>query len=123
LIYYYNKKIYVVKWVFNIKFKKQYLYSTDFAVMNMSYFSKYGNKIDITEFGYYDLLNPKSNFTKFESKKEDLETVDAWCSTLFEDKLFLPRRGMISYCTSCPHDAVCSKWNVSTKKDGQTNVK
>jgi hypothetical protein len=123
LIYHYNKKVYVVKWVFNIKFKKQYLYSTDFAVMNMSYFSKYGNKIDITEFGYYDLLNPKPNFTKFESKKEDLETVDAWCSTLYEDKLFLPRRGMISYCTSCPHDAVCSKWNISTKKDGQINVK
>lgn len=123
LIYYQSGKVYVIKWVFNIKFKKQYLYSTDFAVMNMSYFNKYGKKIDITEFGYYDLLNPKSNFTKFETKKEDIETLDAWCSTLVEDKLFLPKRGLTSYCASCPYDSPCSKWNVSIKKNGQTNVK
>ena len=116
LIYYHNNKIYVVKWVFNIKFKKQYLYATDFAVLNMSYWNKYGNKIDNTKFGYYDLLNPKQNFTEFESKKEDVETLSAWCNSLDEEKFFLPKRGMISYCSSCPYDSQCSKWTLDSKE-------
>lgn len=121
LIYYKDGKIYVIKWVFNIKFKKEYLYTHDFAILNMGYWSKYGLKIKTTDFGYYDLLNPKPNFTQFEIKKEDVETVKAWCDSMATEKLFLPKRGMISYCNSCPFDSPCSKWNINSKKESQNN--
>jgi hypothetical protein len=121
LIYHHNGKTYVVKWVFNIKFKKEYLYSTDFAVLNKGFWNRYGSKIAKTEFGYYDLLNPKPNFTKFETKREDVETLSAWCTALRDEKFFLPKRGMISYCTQCPFDTPCSKWKLDTEKE--INVK
>jgi len=122
LIYFKDGKIYVLKWVFNIKFKKEYLYTQDFAVLNMGYWSKYGLKIKNTDFGYYDLLNPKPNFTQFETKKEDIETIKAWCDSMSSDKLFLPKRGLISYCASCPFDSPCSKWNINSKKESQKNA-
>lgn len=116
LIYSLNKKTYVVKWVFNFQFKKEYLYTIDFALANMAYFNKYGRRIDNADFGYYDLLNPKSNFVKFESKKEDVDALVAWCHSLSDEKFFLPKRGLTAYCKSCPFDSPCSKWKLSSKE-------
>lgn len=121
LIYFHNNKVFVVKWVFNIKFKKEYLYSVDFAVLNKAFFNRYGFKIKKAEFGYYDLLNPKPNFTRFDTKKEDIDTLSAWCTSLSEEKFFLPKRGLISYCSQCPFDGPCSKWKLDNKKE--ENVK
>jgi len=117
LIYSLNETIYVVKWVFNTKFKKEYLYTTDFAILNLGYSNRYGQKIKKTKFGYYDLLNSKSNFTEFETKKEDIDVLKAWCNQLKEEKFFLPKRGMISYCASCPFDSPCSKWNINKAQE------
>lgn len=118
LIYSLNGTTYVVKWVFNAKFKKEYLYTTDFAILNVAYLNRYGQKINNTKFGYYDLLNSKNNFTQFETKKEDIEVLKAWCDQLKEEKFFLPKRGMISYCSSCPFDSQCAKWTINKTKEG-----
>ena len=95
----------------------------EFFIMLMDQNTKVnGLKIKNTDFGYYDLLNPKPNFTQFETKKEDIETIKAWCDSMSSDKLFLPKRGLISYCASCPFDSPCSKWNINSKKESQKNA-
>jgi hypothetical protein len=122
LIYLKNKKIYVIKWVFNFKLKDKNSYVFDFSVMNAAFTNKFPDKKDKTIFGYFDLMNQKSDFVQFTTEIEDLDALKYWCDSLYEEKIFPSRRGLTSYCKSCPFDKPCLKW-VAWKKKEKINVK
>jgi len=122
LIYSKNKKIHVVKWVFNHKLKYESSYVFDFAVMNTAFTNKFPDKKNRTTFGYFDLMNQKSDFTEFNIESADLDALKYWCDSLYEEKVFPSRRGLTSYCKSCPFDKPCSKW-VAWEKKEQINAK
>jgi hypothetical protein len=122
LIYYKDGKIHILKWMFNYKLKHQYTYVLDFAVMNMGFINKFGNKIDQAKFGYFDLLNQKSGFNEVYVEEADIEAVKYWCESLLEETIFPSRRGLTSYCKVCPFDKPCSKWTSWNKKE-KTNGK
>ncbi len=122
LIYSKDKKIYVVKWVFNHKLKYEDSYIFDFAVMNMGFTNKFHDKKNVTTFGYIDLMNQKTDFVEFSVENADIEALKYWCESLYEEKIFPSRRGLTSYCKSCPFDKPCSKW-VAWEKKEQKNVK
>ena len=122
LIYSKDKKIYVVKWVFNHKLKYESSYVFDFAVMNVAFVNKFHDKRSRTTFGYFDLMNQKSDFTEFSIETADLDALKYWCDSLYEEEIFPSRRGLTSYCKSCPFDKPCSKW-VAWEKKEQINVK
>ncbi len=122
LIYFQNKKIHVIKWVFNHKLKYTDSYIFDFAVMNVGFSNMYPDKKDITSFGYFDLMNQKSNFTEFTIEPADIQAIKYWCDSLYDEQIFPSRRGLTSYCKSCPYDKPCSKW-VAWKKKEEKNAK
>jgi hypothetical protein len=39
-------KIYVIKWVFNIKLKYEHTYMVDFSLMNIGFFNKFGKELE-----------------------------------------------------------------------------
>lgn len=110
LIYYKNKKIHVIKWLFNYRLKNQHLYVLDFSIINIGFQNKFGDKVENAKFGYSDLLSQKSTFNEFKVEKADIDAVKYWCDSLFEEKVYPSRRGLTSYCKSCPFDKPCSKW-------------
>lgn len=117
LIFYKDNQIYVLKWMFNYKLKYEHTYVVDFSIMNIGYENKFGSKINQTKFGYFDLLNQKSDFNEFKVEAGDLEAVKYWCDSLVEEKIFPSRRGLTSYCKVCPYDKPCSKWTAWNKKE------
>ncbi len=108
--------------MFNHKLKYEDSYIFDFAVMNVGFMNKFCDKKNITSFGYVDLMNQKSDFIEFSVENADIEALKYWCNSLYEEKTFPSRRGLTSYCKSCPFDKPCSKW-VAWEKKEQKNVK
>lgn len=117
LIYSQNGKIFVIKWLFNHKLKYEDSYIVDFSVMNIGYRNRFIDKIEKTKFGYFDLLNQKPEFTEFKIEQEDMDALRYWCQSLSEEKIFPSRRGLTSYCKTCPFDKPCSKWVAWAKKE------
>lgn len=121
LIYSNNKNIYVLKWAFNIKSKDVMMEDTktitEIVAMYSAFKSKYGNKINNTKFGYYDLINSKQKFIECELTKDHIDAVNYWISEIEKETIFPSKRGLISFCKTCPFNKPCSKWkNWSTKE-------
>lgn len=110
LIYSKNNKTYVVKWAFNHKMKNEFMHIAEMAGLYKAFIHQYGNRIKSAEFGYYDLISPKPEFIKYDVGPEDLEALVFWCSSLEKENVFPSRRGLTTYCKSCPFDKPCSKW-------------
>lgn len=111
LIFSRDKKIYVVKFLFNYKNSNSYLYQVDFSAMYMAFRHRHPDKLENTKFGYIDLLSDNLSFKEYEISIEDIESLEYWCDTIDSKELFVPRRGLTSYCRKCPFDEPCSKWN------------
>jgi len=111
LIYRLDGKNYVVKLFFNFRNKNSYLYQIDFAFMYESFRNKHPHKIDDTRFGYIDLLSSNIQFEEYKPSIEDIDSLEYWCNSIYEKEIFVPKRGMIPYCKTCPFDQPCKKWN------------
>jgi hypothetical protein len=122
LIYYKDGNIHVLKWMFNYKLKYQHTYALDFSVMQIGINNKFGSKVKNVKLGYFDLMDQKSSFNQFSIEKADTDAIGYWCDSLLEEKVFPSRRGLTSYCKSCPFDKPCSKWTSWNKKE-KTNAK
>jgi len=110
LIYSKNREIFVVKWIFNYKTRYEDSYIVDFSVMNLGYKNKFPSKVPFTKFGYFDLLNQKSEFNEVRVEQGDIDALKYWCDSLKSETIFPSRRGKTAYCKSCPFDKPCSKW-------------
>jgi hypothetical protein len=117
LIFYKNNSVYIVKWILNSKNKYEDTYVVDFTSMHVGFKNKFPDKMNIAKIGYYDLLNSKSNFNEFRVETADIEALKYWCESLRQESVFPHRRGLTSYCRSCPFDKPCSKWTFLTKKE------
>ena len=117
LIYHKNNKTYVVKWAFNHKMKNEFMHTAEMAGMYKAFLNQYGNKILTTEFGYYDLISPKPEFIKYDVGHEDIEALVYWCNSIKKEEVYPSRRGLTTYCKSCPFDTPCSKWVAWKKKE------
>ena len=48
-------------------------------------------------------------------EKKDIQLLKYWAGELQNETVFAPRRGLTSYCKSCPYDLPCSRWEVPIK--------
>jgi hypothetical protein len=117
LIYYKKGSIYVVKWIFNHRMKYEDSYVVDFSAMHGGFNNRFPEKIRKAKFGYYDLMNQKSDFTEFNIEQADIDALKYWCDSLYQETVFPHRRGLTAYCKSCPFDKPCSKWTFPAKKE------
>lgn len=117
LIYSYKKNTYVIKWTFNHKLKNDFMHVAEMASSYMAFKHHYGSRVDVSRFGYYDLISGKPEFIEYEIEKGDIEALIYWCSSLESENVFPSRRGLTSYCKQCPFDKPCAKWTNWAKKE------
>lgn len=111
LIYIDNNTNYVVKFLFNYKSNHRYMYQIDFATTYLGFKEKHPARVKQTKFGYVDLLSNNVKFIEYEITDEDIDSLDYWCDTIVNKEIYVPRRGLTSYCKKCPFDEPCSKWD------------
>lgn len=46
---------------------------------------------------------------------DDFKLLDYWANSINDTEVFTPRRGLTSYCKSCPFDRACSMWKFPEK--------
>lgn len=117
LIYRYNNKNYVVKFLFNYKLKNSFIHQIDFATMYVGFSSQHYEKLKNTSFGYIDLLSNNLQFINYDVSTEDVDSLKFWSTQILEKEMFVPRRGLTSYCKKCPFDKPCSSWTFKSEKD------
>jgi len=113
LIYKNDNINYVVKFIFNYKNSHRQIYQVDFSIMYLGFKNLHPSKMSTTKFGYIDLMSNNLSFNEYEVNQQDVESINYWCDTIKNKKVFVPRRGMTSYCKKCPFDSPCSKWSFS----------
>ena len=119
LVYSKNNKIFIIKWMFNVKESNHHFYNVDFACMYAAYKKKNPNFLNKVSCGYYDIMehNPRVELVK--SNEDDLNALEFWLNEMSQKKNYVPRRGLTYYCKRCPFDTPCSKWTF--KKDVTSN--
>lgn len=110
LIYRKDNKNYVTKFMFNYKTNYSYMYQIDFSVMYTGFKLRHPDRLNETHFGFIDLLSNNLNFVEYEIGSEDIDSLEYWCENILTKEVFVPRRGLTSYCKKCPFDDICSKW-------------
>lgn len=63
------------------------------------------------EFGLYDLSSVKGKYEEFEVSQSDVDSLKYWINDIESKDIYVPRRGLTSYCRSCPFDKQCAEWN------------
>jgi len=106
-----SNQIDVVKILFNYRNSNRFAHQIDFASMYSAFAKKHPKKIHLAKFGYIDILSANVNIINYEITKEDIDAYEYWSSSVLDKKVFVPRRGLTSYCKKCPFDDPCSKWN------------
>lgn len=117
LIYRKNNKNYVIKFLFNYKSKNSFIYQVDFATMYLGFRSHHPLQLHNTSFGYIDFASNNLNFVEYDINDEDIDSLKFWGSQILEKQVFVPRRGLTSYCKKCPFDKPCSTWTFQSNKD------
>lgn len=105
-----DKKINVVKILFNYKNANRFAHQIDFASMHEAFRQKHPNKISLAEFGYIDILSSDLSIINYDINQEDVDSYGYWSLNIKDKKVFVPRRGLTYYCKKCPFDDPCSKW-------------
>lgn len=116
LIYRKNGVNYVTKFLFNYKSKNSFMYQVDFTSMYLGFRLQHPGQVHNTRFGYVDLAGNDFNFVEYEITQEDVDSLVFWCNTIVEKEVFVPRRGLTSYCKKCPFDSICAQWKFSDKQ-------
>jgi hypothetical protein len=117
LIYSSGNKTFVIKWAFNHNLKNEFMHVAEMASMYRAFSFKYGEKIKDAKFGYYDLITAKPGFIEYSVSQEDLDALSYWCSSIASENVFPSRRGLTTYCKTCPFDKPCAKWDKWAKKE------
>jgi len=110
LIYRLDNINYVTKFIFNYKNNHRHMYQVDFTILYLAFRNLHPSKLNQTVFGYVDLLGNNHSFNEYKITEEDVEAINYWCATIESKDIFVPRRGLTSYCKKCPFDSPCSKW-------------
>jgi hypothetical protein len=102
----YQKRMTMDSWMF------------DFAMLDYAF--NYRNnfkKLDV-EFKLWDFGSIQPGSIHYEMTENDKVALQYWASRLGRTEVFVPKRGLISYCKQCPFDTPCSKWQfpVAVKK-------
>lgn len=110
LVYRKDNKNYIIKFLFNYKSNYSYMYQIDFSVMYSGFKLRHPSRLKNSRFGYVDLMANNLEFIEYELGQEDLDSLEYWCDTIYNKQVYVPKRGLISFCKKCPFDGPCSKW-------------
>lgn len=85
-------------------------WSFDFAIMDYAFRYRNDFKPVNVEYRLWDFGSAKPGIIHYETSDHDFNNMKHWATKLIRTKVFVPRRGLITFCKQCPYDEPCSKW-------------
>lgn len=106
----------VMKWVARGKKPSMSTYEMDFAITKHAFEYKTKHMTGYkTTYGVYDLASSSPGLIPADIRDEDINTLKYWSREIMSDDIYPSRRGLTSYCKSCPFDRPCSEWKIPLK--------
>lgn len=103
----------VVLWSATPKRPPSNWFTFDFAAQRLAYEDRRGReweRINIT-YSLYDLAGCNSKELVVEPSADDVACLLYWARRLHDTELYVPRRGLTTYCRTCPFDRSCREWS------------
>lgn len=98
----------VIKWATSTKRVAVSSMMLDFAALKMALRYRNDNRPMNVRYGYYDLVSAgKFGFHEVEVPDGNLNALTYWAEEAANTQIFVPRRGLTSYCRNCPFDTPC----------------
>lgn len=105
----------VIKWVTNPSRRVMPSHMVmDFAALRTAFdYRNEGRNLKV-RYGYYDLVTAsKFGFHEVDVTKADVNALAFWAEDAANTKVFVPRRGLTSYCRGCPFDVPCKEFTLT----------
>ena len=101
----------VIKWGASIRKQSISNLLLDFAALKYAFEYKNSDKAPLNvKYCLIDLSTPELKIHEYSIEQDDIDVVKYWSNAIVNDKHFLPRRGLTTYCRYCPFDKPCSKF-------------
>lgn len=99
----------IYKWITNNLKKPTSFWTFDFAILDYAFKYRNNNAVNVSYY-LWDFGSSNPGVKELMIDREDFYILEHWAEQLEGTKIFSPRRGLTSYCKSCPYDKPCSKW-------------
>lgn len=102
----YQKRMTMESWLF------------DFALLDYAFSYRNDFKRLDVEYKLWNFGSIQPGPIHYEMSQDDRAALGYWANRIADTEVFVPKRGLISYCKQCPFDDACSKWQfpVAVKK-------
>lgn len=90
----------------------------DFAALKHAFDHRHEGKDARVSYYLYDIGSSNVGMNEVEVPDIDVNALFFWAKSAAEAEVYPPRRGLTSYCRSCPFDDPCSNWK-DWPNDGQ----
>lgn len=110
-----DKSIHVIKWLASPKRPNLSSLSMDFSILRYAFEHKNPDKAKSTKYYAYDLGSEKNALIEVDVQDADISTMKYWAKQVSQSSVFMPRRGLTSYCKKCPFDSPCADFCVTSE--------
>lgn len=102
----------IYKWVTSNFKRSPAFWVFDLAMLDYAF--KYRNDfmVNDTHFHLWNFGSYMPGDKEVMIEKKDIDLLKYWSQEVFNEEIYAPRRGLTSFCKSCPYDMPCSKWQV-----------
>lgn len=110
-----TRKISVIKLLSNPKRTNLSSLSIDFSILRYAFETKNKNLKGLVSYYAYDVGSDKNELIAIDVKDEDINNLKYWARQIHLTEIFVPRRGLTSYCKKCQFDTPCRNFCVTNE--------
>lgn len=110
-----TREISVIKWLSTPKRVNLSSLSIDFSILRYAFETKNKNLKGLVNYYAYDIGSDKNELIQIEVKDDDINNLKYWARQVDKTEVFVPRRGLTSYCKKCPFDEPCRKFCITNE--------
>lgn len=106
-----SKNFLIFKWFAGGKKPGMSTFEVDFSVLKHAFDYKTQTIQGYDKiYGLYDLASSSPGFIPSTVDTEDVNALKYWANAILDEDVYPSRRGLISYCKTCPFDKECQEW-------------
>lgn len=102
----------IYKWVTSNFKRSPQFWVFDLAMMDYAFKHRNNHAVVDTHFHLWNFGLYMPGDKEVLVEKKDIEMLKYWAEEILNEKKFAPRRGLTSYCKSCPYDVPCSLYEI-----------
>lgn len=107
----------IYKWTSTAVKRTVAYWTFDLAILDYAFRYRNGNKPMNVSYYIWNFGGTSIGAKQLILEKQDRDLLKYWAESVNDTKVFIPRRGLTSYCKSCPFDKPCSRWKLQLNED------